>query len=59
MDTTSTKEIPGLIVVIEDVGIAHALFGDQVTKWKEAMNRVLEGRLAVVAGIHFQGELLG
>jgi hypothetical protein len=55
----STEEISGLAVMIKHVGLADALFGDHVTKWKEAINWVLEGRLAIVAGIHFQGELVG
>lgn len=44
--------------MIEHVGIAHALFGDNVAEFKEAIARVLEGRWPVVARVHFDGELV-
>lgn len=40
-------EQAGLVAVIRHVGLAH-----HVAEWKETIVGVLEGRLAVVAGIH-------
>ena len=46
-------------IMVEHVGLAHALFGDDVAGRKETMKRVLKRRLAVVAGIHLPSELVG
>jgi hypothetical protein len=52
-------EQAGLVVtVIEHVGLVDALFGDHVAEWKGTIVWVLEGHIAVVAGIHLQGELV-
>lgn len=45
--------------MIEHVGVAHALFADHIAELEGTIVGVLEGRLAVVAGIHLRGGLVG